>query len=107
MIMMKVLFHKPSTINNFTNLTLSLQDNCPHHANSEQYNNDGDLLGNICDNCPFVSNSYQADIDEDGIGDVCDKDIDGDGKMVIVLLSWFIKAHPTPNFFNGIKSSWQ
>ena len=100
MIMMKVFFHKPSTINNFTNLTLSLQDNCPRHANSEQYNNDGDLLGNICDNCPFVSNSYQADIDEDGIGDVCDKDIDGDGKMVIVFLKVGLLKFTQPLIFS-------
>ena len=60
-------------------------DNCPDHVNSDQADNDEDLLGDVCDadddndgvsdladNCPLNSNPLQEDFDEDGIGDACD-----------------------------------
>jgi hypothetical protein len=64
-------------------------DNCPHIANADQADTDGDHLGDVCDNCPNVANANQLDTDGDGVGDACDNcpalanadqaDSDGDG----------------------------
>ena len=64
---------------------VDVNDNCPDHVNSNQADNDEDLLGDVCDadddndgvsdladNCPLNSNPLQEDFDEDGIGDACD-----------------------------------
>ena len=69
-------------------------DNCPHDANADQADNDGDNLGDVCDpdddndgvmdgadNCQFTANPGQADNDGDGQGDVCDADDDNDGVL--------------------------
>ncbi|MBT8116097.1 MAG: thrombospondin type 3 repeat-containing protein, partial [Arenicella sp.] len=67
-------------------------DNCPDDANTDQADQDGDMIGDVCDpdidgdmidngvdNCPVDANADQADLDMDGTGDVCDDDADGDG----------------------------
>lgn len=40
---------------------------------------DRDGLANTGDNCPHTANADQVDLDGDGQGDACDDDIDGDG----------------------------
>jgi hypothetical protein len=60
-------------------------DNCPHIANTDQANLDGDEFGDLCDtdidgdsitneddNCPLVANEDQTDADSDGLGAACD-----------------------------------
>lgn len=60
------------------------EDNCPHVANTDQTDADGNGIGDACedfdadgiinsrDNCPHVANRAQVDTDRDGQGDVCD-----------------------------------
>jgi hypothetical protein len=52
--------------------TEDCDDNCPNQSNSDQANNDGDLLGDACDNCDFDDNPLQEDGDSDEAGDACD-----------------------------------
>ncbi|MCE9625913.1 MAG: thrombospondin type 3 repeat-containing protein, partial [Deltaproteobacteria bacterium] len=69
---------------------LSVEDNCPAIANSDQADEDHDCTGDACDNCSLIANPGQADSDMDGVGDDCDNcpnlsnpdqaDGDGDGK---------------------------
>ncbi len=40
---------------------------------------DNDTINDGVDNCPHHANTNQNDFDGDGIGDVCDNDADGDG----------------------------
>ena len=40
---------------------------------------DNDTINDGGDNCPHRANTNQADLDGDGIGDICDTDADGDG----------------------------
>ena len=71
-----------------------IHDNCPEDANSDQADNDHDMLGDVCDddddndtvkdnidNCPFTINTDQQDTDSDGLGDVCDPDDDNDNTL--------------------------
>jgi hypothetical protein len=91
--------------NDFKLPKLGGNDNCPIIPNTNQADNDTDLIGDVCDectdtdddgfgnpgfpvntckpddNCPFNSNPDQSDVDNDGIGNACDicTDFDGDG----------------------------
>jgi len=69
-------------------------DNCPAVANSDQSDQDMDMIGDVCDtdndndgvldavdNCPLVYNPSQLDGDNDGIGIHCDEDFDNDGVL--------------------------
>ncbi len=91
-----------------TPATAGVMDNCQFIANTNQANNDGDLLGDVCDpdddndgvtdtlittfggalqpatagvmdNCQFTANTNQANNDGDMPGDLCDLDDDNDG----------------------------
>jgi len=74
-------------------------DNCPDHANTDQADSDGDVIGDACDvcrldgandadedgfcgdidNCPTASNPDQANSDGQGLGDACLAGFDNDG----------------------------
>ena len=90
-----------------------IDDNCPNHANADQADLDGDLIGNLCDadldgdgvgnalpfptnedadNCDYVANSDQTDSDSDGIGDACDSQ---DGNIEVQSVSSFKGASQT------------
>lgn len=49
---------------------------------------DKDGIPNRSDNCPYIYNPMQSDIDKDSIWDVCDDDIDGDGSLNPLWISY-------------------
>ncbi|MBD3216711.1 MAG: M28 family peptidase [candidate division Zixibacteria bacterium] len=51
---------------------LNSDDNCFLAANSDQQDNDLDLVGDVCDNCPDVYNPQQSDSGGDGVGNACE-----------------------------------
>lgn len=61
------------------------QDNCPLLYNPRQFDFDKDEVGDRCDNCPYEHNPAQIDTDHNGEGDACAVDIDGDGKLTMLV----------------------
>ena len=48
---------------------------------SRDIDEDRDGVPDVSDNCPHTANANQLDTDGDGLGDACDPDIDGDGVL--------------------------
>jgi hypothetical protein len=46
-------------------------DNCPGKSNTDQHDEDTDLIGDVCDPCPHLAGAA-TDGDGDGVGDACD-----------------------------------
>ena len=91
--------------NDFKPPKIGGNDNCPIMNNTNQADNDSDLIGNVCDpdddndgildindNCQFIANPLQEDFEGDGIGDICDPDDDDD-----TILDVVDNCHFTPN----------